>query len=509
MVSVAVALRGGRGSQHQGAAGVVVGGVVAVALRGGRGSQPGRRDPGGKQPTAWRSPSGAAEDRNSTAASTVTTSFSRGGRPPGRPRIATAPGSTSRSAPGAVAVALRGGRGSQRLDDRVLRRERGGGGRPPGRPRIATPGSARGTPRRRSVAVALRGGRGSQLVRLAVLDQALDVWRSLSGAAEDRNAETVLHSGGITEGWRSPSGAAEDRNPYAAGRGPLRAEVAVALRGGRGSQHGRRRSHRRRGARWRGGPPPGRPRVATCRVQVEVGGDVVAVTLRGGRGSQHRRRRGSLRRRPHVAVVLRAAEDRNNGLGGYVKGAAAVAVALRGGRGSQPRRRPPQGQGVDVTVALRGGQGSQPRTPHRPSTLSRAWRSPSWAAEDRNQRGDALLQFGEVGGGRPPGPPRIATPWSRLAGRAKRGWRSSSGAAEDRNPQVPPGSTVAYLPWRSPSGAAEGRNCEASCAARSPWPRVAVALRGRRGSQRRLPAAVGAVNLGWRSPSGAAEDCNM
>ncbi|WP_444545206.1 hypothetical protein [Streptomyces brasiliensis] len=57
---------------------------------------------------AWRSP---AEDRNAKGDAVALQDLKSGGRPPGRPRIATTGASTTASHRWQVAVALRGGRG--------------------------------------------------------------------------------------------------------------------------------------------------------------------------------------------------------------------------------------------------------------------------------------------------------------------------------------------------------------------------------------------------------------
>ncbi len=160
--------------------------TVAVALRGGRGSQQVVRRSGPEPDAGWRSLSGAAEDRNFWEVRGWGRHGTSGGRPPGRPRIATASATPPAPRAARVAVALRGGRGSQ-------------------------PRRSRTSPAQVSmVAVALRGGRGSQ--RGAVEGAAEEgVWRSPSGAAEDRNADSG-RSFGHPRVWRSPSGAAEDRN---------------------------------------------------------------------------------------------------------------------------------------------------------------------------------------------------------------------------------------------------------------------------------------------------------
>jgi hypothetical protein len=160
--------------------------LVAVIQRGDRGSQPHR--------------SGHVVHRQG-----------RGGRPPGRPRIATY---RPRSTP-----------------QRSLR-----GGRPLGRTRIATPTtctcsakaqawrSSPGTTEDRNDGPTTTpldinasgscpsGGRGSQLhhVRVRVRGHRLP-WRPFSGAIEDRN--WTGPSGEYEKtAWRSPSGVTEDRN---------------------------------------------------------------------------------------------------------------------------------------------------------------------------------------------------------------------------------------------------------------------------------------------------------
>ncbi len=111
----------------------------------------------------------------------------RGGRPPGRPRIATRPlPPTSRSPD-------RGGRppGRPRIATPTPApppaRCCSGGGRPPGRPRIATP------PRRGSTLRGSGGGRPPGRPRIATLAGQLAVavccwWRSSPGTTEDRNS---------------------------------------------------------------------------------------------------------------------------------------------------------------------------------------------------------------------------------------------------------------------------------------------------------------------------------
>ena len=207
---------------------------------------------------AWRSPSGATEDRNNL---------------------------TDEASPLSqiVAVALRGDRGSQRRRPQLRRPPHQGGGRPPGRPRIATTRSCARSPPA-TVAVALRGDRGSQPRPGDAAVAAAAVAVALRG---DRGSQP-RHSRDVARRrleWRSPSGATEDRNGLALSIDQQAVIVAVALRGDRGSQPLRSRNHGQRGRvavalrgdrgsqravrpygagpTGRGGRPPGRPRIAT------------------------------------------------------------------------------------------------------------------------------------------------------------------------------------------------------------------------------------------------------
>ncbi len=232
-----------------------------------------------------------------------------GGRPPGRPRIATASAARPCPSTSGVAVAPRGDRGSQPRH-RSHRERRG--------QRVAVaPRGDRGSQRRRSlpeglcglVAVAPRGDRGSQHLRPVLAGVAGRPWRSPPGATEDRNipaefAEVDEPGGGrppgrpriatwppttdqdLAGGWRSPPGATEDRNLCLGDEPRCQPAVAVAPRGDRGSQLLGLGLLRRSRAGWRsppgatedrnnsedgyrytaeggGGRPPGRPRIAT------------------------------------------------------------------------------------------------------------------------------------------------------------------------------------------------------------------------------------------------------
>ncbi len=131
---MAVVLRGARGSQHRLEEGRMVCGQVAVAPWGDRGSQLCTRVARARPPRS-------------------------GGRPPGRPRIAT---TATGPRPGTAAKwrSSSGDRGSQLHPGQGRSHREYGGGRPPGQPRIATlapPGLSSPSSR---VAVALRGDRG-------------------------------------------------------------------------------------------------------------------------------------------------------------------------------------------------------------------------------------------------------------------------------------------------------------------------------------------------------------
>ena len=208
-----------------------------------------------------------------------------GGRPSGRPRIATGWPST----PHVVSPPWRppfGAAEDRNLLVRAGTERTSTGGRPSGRPRIATTRAARWR-RLRTLAAALRGGRGSQPREC--------VRQALARAA-----------------WRPPFGAAEDRNDARErdGQPPV---LAAALRGGRGSQQ--RYTRRRRARETPGGRPSGRPRIATCRS-----------------------RTSSLRTCSSWRPPFGAAEDRNDRSLQAFEVERLLAAALRGGRGSQPSK---------------------------------------------------------------------------------------------------------------------------------------------------------------------------
>ncbi len=183
-------------------------GVVAVALRGDRGSQragahpdPGGPHGGGRPPGRPR----IATTRPSAPSSPGTS----GGRPPGRPRIAT------RRWPCAWRTPGRGGRppGRPRIATcwpSGCMSWTGGGGRPPGRPRIATAGRRTHPPDRPS------GGRPPGRPRIATKgspESASKGWCGGRPPERPRIATTTPSSRATSPTtWRSPSGATEDRN---------------------------------------------------------------------------------------------------------------------------------------------------------------------------------------------------------------------------------------------------------------------------------------------------------
>ncbi|MFD5026602.1 CRISPR-associated endonuclease Cas1 [Streptomyces sp. NPDC058373] len=119
-----------------------------------------------------------------------------------------------------MAVALRGGRGSQLRRRDARHRQRPGGGRPPGAAEDRNLRQA-GLPDGEK----LRGGRPSPgRPRIVTRSWATSrtgsaAWRSSSGAAEDRNG-TGSRWASAGQRWRSSSGAAEDRNSHRNRRPP-------------------------------------------------------------------------------------------------------------------------------------------------------------------------------------------------------------------------------------------------------------------------------------------------
>ena len=213
VVPVALAHRGERGSQHLGGRPAHPDPVrVALAYRGERGSQPRFRAIVADHLAAWRSPTVASEDRNTSLTGLVVSATARGARPPWRARIATGRASMTgrirnwwRSP--TVASADR-----NEIERAVLRSAMpAGGARPPWRARIATTSAGKST-------------------------RAPSTWRSPTVASEAATAwrwATRRRCGR----WRSPTVASEDRNPESMGtlpaaiaggaRPPWRARIAT------------------------------------------------------------------------------------------------------------------------------------------------------------------------------------------------------------------------------------------------------------------------------------------
>ena len=227
--------------------------------------------------------------------------------------------------------------------------------------------------------------------------------------------------------WRRPSGAGEDRNlRHETTAKTASDEVAPALRGRRGSQHGGQAVERRDEAD-------------------------VAPALRGRRGSQ-------LQIRGHVGpAVCRWRRPQ------HVHQRLRLLSAARGAGLPRPAR-------------IATGRW----TNWSPS--SSAWRRPSGAGEDRNRwqsmsRGNPEEVAPALRGWRGLQLDRARQPGAathRVAP-AFRGWRGSQ-------PVRPAGGGRASTPWRRPSGGGEDRN-DVVADIRADRHRMAPALRGRRGSQ--------------------------
>ncbi len=160
-----------------------------------------------------------------------------------------------------------------------------------------------------SVAVALQGGRGSQRPCERRPAPHPPAWRSPSGGTEDRNGNVRRNHEGHREGGGCPSGrpriatarAQPNRTPPpSGGRPPGRPRIATCAPQGC-------RSRRRRGGR-----PPGRPRIATVQPALGKADSCrVVVALRGGQGSQQEHG-GATREHPQEwRSSSRATEDRN------------------------------------------------------------------------------------------------------------------------------------------------------------------------------------------------------
>ncbi len=248
------------------------------------------------------------------------------------------------------------------------------------------------------VAVTFQGDRGSQLAPGDGLDGADQVTVVLRGdrgsqprqgrLRQDRDEVAVVLPG--DRGSQRRGGHRDSSPPSCGGRSPgdrgsqlalaaggsLIGEVAVVLRGGRGSQPRLRRLVVCAG--------PGRPRIATCHGPAAGSGQPVAVVLRGDRGSQPWCGPGSPGSRS-VAVALRGGRaSQHHCLG------APLATGEGGGRPSgrpriattrAPLYSPPRGH---VAVAFQGDRESQPRHGQRAAGDVERWRSPTKATEDRN-----------------------------------------------------------------------------------------------------------------------------
>ncbi len=181
----------------------------------------------------WRPSSGTAESRN------LVVSREFGGPVVWRPSSGTAESrNLAIRVPTAdlkmVAAVLRDGRESQQRMQWWMRPGQGCGGRPPGRPRVATTARRPGTPPRwcggrppgRPRVATPRAGAGSRTARW---------WRPSSGTAESRNVlSTTPETRAVP--WRPSSGTAESRNDSGRAVRHVPRAVAAVLRDGRESQ---------------------------------------------------------------------------------------------------------------------------------------------------------------------------------------------------------------------------------------------------------------------------------
>ncbi len=358
---------------------------VSVEPRGGR--PPGR--PRIATPSAvstpparlgWRSPSGTTEDRNVRDYAAQWQHLLVAAVLRGRPRIATHPSRHCRVQRSGWRPLCWAAEDCNESKWRLAERWHGGGGRPPGRPRIGTPG---GTERGRC-------GRW---------------WPSPSGATEDRNY--WLPEGVSVE----PPGV---RSPF---------------RGGRGSQPPVLHGERHRPRRWRLSPG--------------------ATEDRNWRSVSPRSRVSSWR------SPSGATRDRNNFMR-LMEGGGVLTVALEGARGSQRGQPVARLQPAGLAVARGDRESQQPALrgprPHaglwrsppewpRLATQARTsacahlaqWRSPSGMAEDRNFGGSSARKVRRFLAVALRGRPRIATTPTSTGVKPRTFWRSPSEAAEDRN----------------------------------------------------------------------------
>ncbi|KQX77040.1 MULTISPECIES: hypothetical protein [unclassified Streptomyces] len=89
------------------------------------------------------------------------------------------------------------------------------------------------------------------------------------------------------------------------------------------------------------------------------------------------------------------------------------------------------------------------------------------------------------------------------------GWRSPLGATEDRNDAWTTYTPTWTVRWRLPFGATEDRNHIVAGPIMDKLARLAVALQGDRGSQRRTRAALAGRELVWRSPFGVTDSAQV
>ncbi len=258
-----------------------------------------------------------------------------------------------------MAVVLRDGRGSQRHRRRGLVRAVRGGGRPSGRPRIATAHPHRAAVLGAGVAVVLRDDRGSQPQARPGPEREGWRWRSSFGTTEDRNHRPKWARTPVAK-WRSSFGTTEDRN-LTARRPPehpprWRSSFGTTEDRNNPAGHGRHQ-----GREWRSsfGTTEDRNAAALARITDEVlwrssfGATEDRNTFRVGRGGQRRAGGGRASGRPRIATSAASAsrrlawrwrspfeltEDRNlhHRLVGELYGIG-VAVVLWDDRGSQPR----------------------------------------------------------------------------------------------------------------------------------------------------------------------------